>query len=294
MVAVMEYILAARPWSFTAGIVPVVITTALLNYPFFSVGFLRAVSMTLCVQTGANLSNTYFDFINGVDTKQSDGDKSLVDRRVSERGVVALFVISYIAAFLIVLPDLMTANSFNLFAIFFSGIALAYFYTATPVGLKYQAMGDLTIFLCFGPLLMQGISVLLTKETNSSLYVYSIPTGLITENILHANNARDIKVDSSAGISTLATILGFEYSYILYVLFFLAAYISSMYVAFLYHFGCISVLLTLPITFNLCKIYRSGKMESLPEETAKMHSLFGLLTFLGIYFTKEGIIKFIS
>ena len=152
-------------------------------------------------------------------------------------------------------------------------------------------MGDITIFVCFGPLLMQGTSLFLTSNTNSLLHIYSLPIGLITENILHANNIRDIKADSNAGIMTLAIALGFEKSYALYVFFFMLSYLTTLYISVFYHWGCVIALLTLPITSNLCNICNSGKLMTLPEETAKLHLIYGILLLLGIMMTDNGILN---
>ena len=66
-----ECILATRPYSFTAVIVPIVITTAIVSSPskpssslldwaqiYCQEGFLRALLMGIAVQSGANLTNT--------------------------------------------------------------------------------------------------------------------------------------------------------------------------------------------------------------------------------------------
>ena len=69
-----ECILATRPYSFTAVIVPILITTAIVSSPssssssssslldwaqiYCQEGFLRAMLMGIAVQSGANLTNT--------------------------------------------------------------------------------------------------------------------------------------------------------------------------------------------------------------------------------------------
>lgn len=292
--SVFDYLIATRPWSFTAAIIPVLVTTAVVKFPFLSVDFLRVLLMAISVQSAANLTNTYYDFINGVDSKHVEGgETTLVDKKVSETGVISLSIFFYIIGFLCILPNLLSLHSMELYSIFFGGVALAYSYTATPIGLKYKALGDLTIFVCFGPLLMQGTSLFLTGKTNFLLYFYALPIGLITENILHANNIRDIKADSHAGITTLAIVLGFENSYALYVFFFMLSYLTTLYIAVYYHWGCIMALLTIPITLNLCSICSSGKLMQLPEETAKLHTIFGVLLLFGICLTDNGILTLV-
>ena len=89
----------------------------------------------------------------------------------------------YTVAIASIWPYLIDSDSDILRKVFGAGIALSFFYTAIPIGLKYRALGDITIFLCFGPLLMQCCSILFTGSTSPSLYMYSIPIGLYTEAI---------------------------------------------------------------------------------------------------------------
>lgn len=289
-----EYILAMRPWSFTAAIVPVAVTTAVVGSSFSSPIFLRAMAMGVCIQAGANLTNTYFDFANGVDNRgTNNGEKTLVDRKVSPLGITMLSFICYSLGIGAILPVMIAKYDTQLLFIVALGVLLAFFYTANPVGLKYKALGDITIFVCFGPLLMQCTSMLLTGSIHPDIYLYSIPIGLLTEGILHANNARDIKSDTLAGAVTLASILGFDYSYYFYVLLLVGAYLSVAVISFYQHYGCLLTLLTLPLALNLNHKFLKNDMTTLPEETAQTHLPFGLLLLVGILSTSTGIVGFL-
>ena len=57
---------------------------------------------------------------------------------------------------------------------------------------------------------------MLTGSINHNLWLYTIPVGMLTEAILHANNARDITADAAAGTTTLATLIGFNSSKIVF------------------------------------------------------------------------------
>jgi hypothetical protein len=130
------------------------------------------------------------------------------------------------------------------------GFLLAIFYSADPLALKYVGLGDATIFATFGPLLMLGVSGVVTGAplTLAQLYAaalgsggwaalgahgpvlaMSLPIGLLTVNILHANNVRDIPLDKEAGAHTLAQVLGVEGSQSLYYANFGAAYASALF-----------------------------------------------------------------
>lgn len=79
-----NYVIATRPWSFTASIIPILITAALLYKSHPSqvsfVEVLRVILIIVFVQAGANLTNTYYDYVSGVDNKKTIGDRTLVDK----------------------------------------------------------------------------------------------------------------------------------------------------------------------------------------------------------------------
>lgn len=238
--------------------------------------------MGVFIQGGANLTNTYFDYFNGVDTKEHNADPTLVEKKLHPTTLLSTSFACYFIGTAAVMPLITVNHRFDIAVIFAIGIVLAFFYTASPVGLKYIAMGDLTIFLCFGPLLMQCTSLILTGEMNYDINYYTIPIGLLTEGILHANNARDIKSDTEVGAVTLASMIGFDNSYVFYAFLIYGAYFAVVIIAFLFHAGCLLTLLTLPLGIDLLKKFKNKEMANLTEETAKAHLPFGVTLLVGV------------
>lgn len=291
-----KYILATRPWSFTAAVVPIFVTLAVVKGSFLSLEFLRVLTMGIAIQAAANLTNTYYDYTNGVDNKDSadagTAEKTLVDNKLCTREVVCLSLALYTLGALAILPLLL--RCWPTLLTFICGTALSFFYTANPIGLKYLALGDITIFLCFGPLLMQCASLVITGEINHSLWIYSVPIGFLTEAILHANNTRDIKSDTLAHSVTLATLIGFHNSFYFYIFLILGSYISAFAISVFLNWGCIFTFLTIPLALNLVKRFKEKDIADLDGETAKMHLPFGLILFLGVQFTHKGFSTFFS
>lgn len=277
-----ELYLAVRPWSFTAAVIPILITTAVTQSSFLSVEFFRALIMGVFIQGGANLTNTYFDYFNGVDTKEHSSDLTLVEKKLHPVTLLSTSFACYFIGTAAVMPLVTVHHRFDIAVIFVIGILLAFFYTASPVGLKYIALGDVTIFVCFGPLLMQCTSLILTGSFNHDINYYTIPIGLLTEGILHANNARDIKADTQVGAVTLASLIGFDNSYIFYAFLVYGAYLAVVVIALVFHAGCLLTLLTLPLGIGLLKKFQNKEMANLTEETAKVHLPFGILLLAGV------------
>jgi len=285
--AVINGIIASRPWTFTAAVIPVVLSTAILrktlDISLVSKEFATASIVPILVQAAANLLNSFLDHKAGVDKKETAGDRAIVDGLISPENAVRVSTACYVLAFLLSAPYLLQYTN-TISCIFLCGILLSIFYTANPISLKYICLGDIAIFLAFGPLLMQYTAILLTGAVQPSLNLYTIPVGLLTEAILHANNIRDIKGDLKAGITTLACTIGFERARQLYVVFVYGAYVISLVMAFTHDWGCAFVILSFPLAYkNVMDIEPNPqKMKDMDARTAEMHLFFGLLLIGGI------------
>mmetsp|Transcript_22280 Transcript_22280/g.34980 ORF Transcript_22280/g.34980 Transcript_22280/m.34980 type:complete len:107 (-) Transcript_22280:730-1050(-) len=68
-------IIAARPWSWTAAVVPIILTGVLLKkesgISLLSYDFGAALAIGVLVQAAANLTNSYLDWKKGVDKKRN-------------------------------------------------------------------------------------------------------------------------------------------------------------------------------------------------------------------------------
>jgi hypothetical protein len=127
---------------------------------------------------------------------------------------------------------LMTVTDVAVLWIALVGVLLAFFYTANPICLKKRRLGDLVIFLCFGPVLMAMVSVVVVGEVTPLVLAYSVPMGLLTVAILHANNTRDIEADTAVGIHTVAAWLGAAHCYKYYCFLLAASYAAVAMLSF--------------------------------------------------------------
>lgn len=223
--------MSTRPWSIPASLVPGALAAALSFNPSRGIGGVidasLAVMCGLLAHVGANCVNTYFDFKSGLDRPSTSDDRALVDGLVSERTLIVSAVVCYLLSLSISVRFVLLLGSTMGYLILF-GMLLSIFYTASPLSLKHMGLGDLVIFICFGPLLMTSVAAAtsLSSSVIPSLPVLlmSLPVGLLTVNILHANNTRDIKTDAAGGAKTLAGVIGYKNSYVLYVVYVCISY----------------------------------------------------------------------
>ena len=248
-----------------ASILPMIIVSVVLSqYNSLSI-FNSIVSIlgVICVHIFGNLYNDYFDVKSGTDEYNNEyfnvGDKSLILRgaqisggsRAIELGLITLkntkklgtFMIASALICVIILSFnifLQTGSLNNIYAIIIIGLVgslLAYFYTAEPLRLSARkGLGELTIFLTFGPLLtlgslfaMSNSEVAINFEAFKLFLLIGIPLGLLTTNILFINQYPDYKSDKKSDKINLVVLFGKKMSRWIYFLNLILILISTYY-----------------------------------------------------------------
>ena len=248
-----------------ASILPMIIVSVMLSqYNSLSI-FNSIVSIlgVICVHIFGNLYNDYFDVKSGTDENNNEyfnvGDKSLILRgaqisggsRAIELGLITLkntkklgtFMIASALICVIILSInifLQTGSLNNIYAIIIIGLVgslLAYFYTAEPLRLSARkGLGELTIFLTFGPLLtlgsffaMSNSEVAINFEAFKLFLLIGIPLGLLTTNILFINQYPDYKSDKKSDKINLVVLFGKKMSRWIYFLNLILILISTYY-----------------------------------------------------------------
>ncbi|KAJ8257613.1 hypothetical protein GJAV_G00187690 [Gymnothorax javanicus] len=285
------YVLALRPWSFSASLIPVALGSALA---YKSEGRVDVVILLVCavavlvVHGAGNLVNTYYDFSKGIDHKKSD-DRTLVDQILEPQDVVMFGAVLYSLGCLCatVLFFLSPLKLEHLALIYFGGLSSSFLYTG-GIGLKYVALGDVVILITFGPLAVMFAHAVQVGHLSMLPLLYAVPLALNTEAILHSNNTRDMDSDKQAGIVTLAILIGPMLSYVLFNLLLFVPYVLFCILATRYTISMALPVLTLPMAFSLEKQFRSQCYAKIPQKTAKLNLLLGLFYVFGIILAPTG------
>ncbi|KAK4526753.1 hypothetical protein GAYE_SCF27MG4670 [Galdieria yellowstonensis] len=289
------YFMALRPWSFQAAI-PSVTLGSLLAWKYQATWelpkFFLSLAVALSLQGAANLLNTYFDYVKGYDTEESYGDPTLVRGLLSIPEVWTLAIFMYFCSFLslyflelVTRLDLMTLGK-----LFWVGVVLTYMYNGGVKGfaLKYFALGDVAIYISFGPM-MAVFGYLSQCGEYSWLPVwYSIPVGLRVEAILHANNHRDLESDRRSGAITVANLLGNSLSrHFMFVLLFFP-YVFCLLQAYFLSYWYWVPLLSIPCAWQSFLTFRKENRRDIPAVIAQQHSIFSLLYLLAVW--QQGVV----
>lgn len=282
---ISNYLLALRPWSLSASLMPTLLGSALAyKYPgdfeFNYFTLILTIFTVISVHGAGNVVNTYFDYVKGIDNRKSD-DRTLVDHLLTKDEIVSLGAYLYCVGCIgfILLAMLSPAKMEHLALVYFGGLSSSFLYTG-GIGFKYIALGDILILTIFGPISVLFAFLSQTGCIEWATIYYAIPLALNTEAILHSNNTRDAEVDKRVGIVTLAIIIGHTASHVLYAFLLFSPYIMFMVASLKYSKWFILPLVTLPNAFNIEKQFRSNNMHSVPKKTAKLNLFFGVLYVL--------------
>jgi 1,4-dihydroxy-2-naphthoate octaprenyltransferase len=289
---------ATRPFSFTASVIPCVLGAMLAllvsdgSSAWYLFPFILVSSVLLHAAT--NLVSDYFDFIKGVDTKDSFGGSGvLTEGLLQPKQVFNMGILFFTIAFVIGLPIIFARGELIL-VLGIIGILGGFFYTGWPIGYKYVALGNVFVFILMGPLMVVGTFYALTGNYSADVLYISLPIGCLVTGILQANNLRDIIHDQKANIKTLASVAGNGYAKAEYLTLIIGAYVIVIALVLMKILSpwSLLVLLSLPPAIknmNQVKgvqVDNTSKIAMLDVQTAQLHLLFGLLLSVSVLISK--------
>jgi 1,4-dihydroxy-2-naphthoate octaprenyltransferase len=204
------WFLAARPKTLPASVSPVLVGCAVAwkEGRFSLMPAMAAFVVALLLQVAANLANDVADFRRGADTSERLGPT-----RVAQSGLIAPGRIVWATALVLLLATvpglyLVWLGGLPLAAIGLLAILCAVAYTAGPFPLGYLGLGEIFVFLFFGPVAVAGTAYVMTNAVTPLAVAASLPMGSLVSAILVVNNLRDIETDRAAGKRTIAVRLG--------------------------------------------------------------------------------------
>lgn len=244
-----------------------------------------------------NVANDYFDYRSGTDARNrsatapfSGGSRMILEGfvRPGEALAVSLIFAALGSGIGLYLNYRSGGN-----VIFFIGIAalvLVYGYNGFPLKLVNYGVGEIGIFLAWGPLMVFG-AYYVQAQSLSSLWplIVSYPSGVLTTLVLLINEFADDEADRAVGRKTWVNLFGFRKGMSIYLGLGLSCYLPV--VAGIIFGGWslwpLLVLLTLPLLFMA---YRGGMKnlgnwkEFLASVKATILMNFAFLLILSISF----------
>ena len=257
------------------------------SWPFFFLTMTSAVLM----HAATNLINDYYDVKNGVDTVQARTahyrPHPLVEGLLPPEQVRLAAYALYAIAALIGLY-LTAVCGLAVLWIGIVGLLAGLTYNAPPFRYKYVALGEISVFLMWGPLMVEGAYFVQRQALDLNALLVSLPFGVLVALVLLANNIRDIDQDRSRHIRTLATLLGHRHGLRAYLLLMALAYAGMLGLAGILTPWVLIIFVSLPLAVGLLKQMVRAVPADADAQTAKLDTAFGLLLVVSLVI--EGLI----
>ena len=289
----------------SASLLPIFVVASYFSYS--GDNLINIPSLILCslgilfAHIGTNMYNDFFDNLDGTDEENSEYFQQLSGgSRAIELGLITLektknYALIFILVSLIMgIFILLNTSIFNVIGILIIstiGLFLGYFYTAPPLRLvSRKGLGELSIFLAFGPLLTLGTGFAILNGDMSFEYITNcillgLPIGLLTTNILLINQFPDMDSDAKTNKNHLVVVFGKKKSRSIYATILLATFLSSLVISIK-----LKLLVLIPtflvlifggfITNYIYKNYKNRKLINANWNTIILHALYCILLII--------------
>lgn len=209
---ILVWLLAARPKTLPAAVVPVLVGSALAAgvgaFHWGAAGL--CLAFALLVQIGTNFANDYFDYVQGADTEKRVGPaRAVASGWVSPATMRAAMWATFAVALLVGL-GLIPFGGWWLLPLGVLSILCGIAYTGGPYPLGYHGLGDVFVFLFFGLVAVGATFWVQARTLTVEAVLAGAAVGGLAANILVANNYRDRETDALAGKRTLVVRFGEE------------------------------------------------------------------------------------
>lgn len=216
-----DFVKGARPRTLPLSVAPVIVGAGSAAWAVSLDGWLLALCLVVAVslQVGVNYANDYSDGIRGTDDHRVGPARLTGSGRVAPQIVRNAAVISFGVASLAGLAVVVWTGLWWLIAVGVASIAAAWLYTGGRRPYGYAGLGELVVFIFFGPVATIGTAGVMIGTIPGETLLTGSAVGFFAAAVLLVNNLRDSEQDAKAGKRTLAVVLGKRWTRLLLVVF---------------------------------------------------------------------------
>ncbi len=164
---------------------------------------------TVCHHIGLNLIDDYYDYCHGADVLKNTGKNAyaggsgvLVSGMLTPSAILRAGMICY--GITIIIGMVLTYfHGWIILALGLVGIFSSFYYTAPPLRFAYRGLGELAIWLNFGPVLVLGSYYIQAHTVSRGAILLSILMGTLIFCLIMANEIPDRETDEASGKRTL-------------------------------------------------------------------------------------------
>ncbi len=289
MPEIKDWVAALRLKTLPASISPVLIASA-YAYTKGQFDWIAAIVILFCasmIQIITNFINEIYDFKKGADGENRLGStRGVAAGNISVRAMWTVSIVSIIITFLAGLY-LVSISDFYILLIGLVSLFFSWAYTGGPYPLAYKGLGDIFVLLFFGVVAVCGTFYIYTGYVDWFIFIASFIPGILSTNILAANNIRDIYTDKQVNKITLAVRLGEKYSIALYILLMFLVFAIQFY---LYLITSNDFILITFLAFPLAVLIFKKIIVAIGRQFNTVLALSGLLMMVDSLLLSMGIV----
>ncbi|NQW29866.1 MAG: UbiA family prenyltransferase [Ignavibacteria bacterium] len=242
---IIRWLVITRAPFLTAALTPTFIglaySSGVVGIPIVWTHAILAILGVAFLHLASNVFNDYFDVKNGTDAanskyfvQYSGGSRAIEMRLIDLKGTRNVAIGLAIAA-LVIGVYLTSVVGTGVLVIGTIGLFLGFFYTAPPIRLVARhGLGEIVIGLAFGPLITMGMHYVLTSAYSWEAFLFGIPAGLLTTNILVLNQVPDEEGDASTGKNHLIVTFGKKSAILFYSMFWMLSIAVTVWLGLMY------------------------------------------------------------
>lgn len=256
----------ARPISLPQSLLPA-LTAVALSYgaaQFSWIAALASIVGVVFLHFSLNLLDDWFDYkVGSAEARVKVANEGFRGRMVKYPYLTSgqathKELLKAIAGFLIVAAAMgaiaVAVRGWNVLWWVVLGLIFGVSYSGGPLKLGFRGLGELVIFLMFGPLLMTGVYYAITGGLDWKIISLSVAVGLLVTNIVYSHSVLDAVPDQKMGKKTMAHLMGSAKGQIAFSAFLnIAPYLIVAMAVILgkMHPAYLAVLLVLPVSIWL-------------------------------------------
>jgi 1,4-dihydroxy-2-naphthoate octaprenyltransferase len=215
-----------------------------------------------------NLLNDYIDFSRGVDQdnyyRAQYGPQPLVHGLMSKRQLLTYAAVTGLLALAMGIALLVFRGGYTLLLLALGAFFL-FFYTYP---LKYIAMGELSVLIVWGPLMIGGGYYVITGDWNWNVILASLPYALGVTGVIFGKHIDKYEMDIEKKIHTLPVVIGEKAARYLLLGLLGMQYLLSFYLVAIGFFTPVMlvVILSLPAFLRVLPVLRQPKPLEKPAD----------------------------
>ena len=210
----------ARPISLPQSLLPA-LTAVALSYGGIEFSWIAAIASVIGVvflHFALNLLDDWFDYkVGSAEARTKVANEGFRGRMIKYPYLTSgeathSQLLGAVMAFLLVAASMgavvIAIRGWEILWWVAAGLIIGVSYSGGPLKLGFRGLGELVIFLMFGPLLVTGVYYAITGAMDWKMGCLSIAIGLLVTNIVYSHSVLDSVPDAKMGKKTMAHLMG--------------------------------------------------------------------------------------